>query len=221
MYMRLRKIPFVEEKIQDMFGLVDVPMLTKCGGWDGIFENDKPIHLELGSGRGHFIIGMAKSRPEINFVGLERVSSVIYSALAANQKAPLGNLRFILDDVDRLEFYFGNHRIERIFLNFSDPWPKVRHAKRRLFHRKYLEIYRRILVGSGEIHMRTDNEDLFEYSLDELATTRFSITGITKDLKPDNSQGVYIMTEYEMKYRDKGAAICGLVATSPKEERND
>ena len=218
--MRLRKIPFVEEKIQDMSGLVDVSMLTKYGGWDGIFENDKPIHLELGSGRGHFIIGMAKSRPEINFVGLERVSSVIYSALAANQKAPLRNLRFILDDVDRLEFYFGNHRIERIFLNFSDPWPKVRHAKRRLLHRKYLEIYRRILAPKGEIYMRTDNAALFEYALDELAASGYSISEITKDLKPDN-YGDYIMTEYEMKYRDIGAAICGLVAARPFESRND
>jgi tRNA (guanine-N7-)-methyltransferase len=212
--MRLRKRPEIKEKIKTLSGVIPGVIGERLRSWEEIFGKNQPLHLEIGVGKGAFITQLAGLHPEIHYVGIERVADILYAAARKNQENPLPNLRFLEMDGTALPFYFQPGEVQRIYMNFSDPWPKRRHAKRRLTHRHFLEIYRRILAPLGEIHFKTDDRDFFEFSLNQLAAAGYSMSHITRDLHRSCHPGV-IMTEYEVRFVQMGRTICRLEAYAP------
>lgn len=212
--MRLRRVSHITEKLAALGDrVVSEPEKLK-GKWREKFESNYPLHLELGTGKGTFLARMAEKNPQINYIGLERVPDIIYRAALKNEVARLPNLRLVLADAEHLACYFQANEVDRIYLNFSDPWPKKRHAKRRITHPRFLLVYRHILKEGGEIFLKTDNLDFFEFSLLSLAASGFSLQKITYDLHAGLSEN--IMTEYEQKFASEGKPICRCEAISPK-----
>lgn len=173
---------------------------------ENIFNDNKPLHIEIGMGKGDFIIKMARNNPDINYIGIERYESVLCRALEKIEAIP-DNLRFMCMDAKNLENIFDSV-VDKIYLNFSDPWPKKRHAKRRLTSPIFLNIYNNICKDKVIIEMKTDNKDLFAYSLLTLNNERYLFEDVTLDLKEENS----VTTEYEMKFRGQNITINKLVA---------
>ncbi len=211
--MRLRNIPGAREEVskdERCFGAGDD---TK-GKWSGIFGRKAPLMVEVGMGKGRFIIDMALKYPEFNFLGLERYESVMVKALkkldrmkAEGAEVP-GNIRFFCGDAAYLTDYFENGEIDRLYLNFSDPWPKERHAKRRLESRGFLKIFGNVLKDDGIIEFKTDNEGLFDFALSELEYAGYELLYCTRDLHADSSEMQdNVMTEYEEKFSAKGNKI--------------
>lgn len=211
--MRFRKKPGIREKLTAYDCVFQEPGDRK-GKWAAVFENENPIHLELGTGKGGFVNTMARINPHINYIGVERVPDIIYIALLRFLEEPRDNLRLILADVEEMPQFFAQGEIERIYLNFSDPWPKLRHAKRRLTHVKHLGIYEYLLPKGGQIHLKTDNLNFFEYSLSSFAENGFSLGNITYDLHNSGFMG-NILTEYELKFSSLGQPIYRLEAFTP------
>ena len=206
--MRLRNIPGARDAIAASPWVIHKPE-KKCGLWKSVFENDHPLHLEIGTGKGRFIMQLAQEHPEINYIGIEKYSSVLLRCLEKQEELQLQNLVFIRGDAELLNTYFAEGEIEKIYLNFSDPWPKERHARRRLPSSEYLRRYDRILAQGGVIEFKTDNKDLFEFAVDEVTQSAFEIAQITRDLHNDPVMNVgNIMTEYEEKFSKKGNKIC-------------
>jgi tRNA (guanine-N7-)-methyltransferase len=214
--MRFRKKPDIHEKIKALPGIVSLAEGEPQESWERIFGKKGLLHVEIGMGKGTFITQMARRRPDIHFVGVERVTDILYTAARGNLESPLPNLRFLAMDGADLASGFKAGEVRRIYLNFSDPWPKRRHAGRRLTHRRFLEIYRRILSPLGEIHFKTDDVSFFEFSLKELAASGYSVSRITGDWRyeddPDSAA-----TEYETRFRAMGRSICRLEAYAPPE----
>jgi len=204
--MRLRNKPWASEFIAQHPDLVIRDPKQQKGNWHKIFNNDNPIHIEVGTGKGQFIIGMAKQNPHINYVGIELYQSVIVSALKKLVEEPLPNVKLININANDLMDVFEKNEVERIYLNFSDPWPKNRHEKRRLTYKAFLDIYKNILVDGGEIHFKTDNQGLFEYSLKSFSEYGLLLTFVSLDLHNSDFEG-NIMTEYEEKFSKKGQRI--------------
>lgn len=168
------------------------------------FENNNPVYLEVGMGKGDFLIQMSKEFPDINFIGMEKFSSVACVAIKKLEKENLSNVRIIVMDVaDSTELL--NKYIDRIYLNFSDPWPKDRHAKRRLTHENQLKVYDKLFKGENEIIMKTDNDDLFNYSVESFSNYGYEIVELIKDLH--STDKFNIKTEYENKFSNKGFKI--------------
>lgn len=217
--MRLRHKPWAKDKINENNHIIIPDPLEQKGSWHKLFGNDNPIHVEIGSGKGQFIVGMAKQNPDVNFIGIEKFDSVIISALDKVLESGLANVKLLNKDAQHLEEFFAENELERVYLNFSDPWPKKRHEKRRLTFRAFLERYEKIMVDGGEIHLKTDNRQLFEYSL-----VSFSQYGmLLKDVKLDlhHSEGAdNVMTEYEEKFSQQGLSIyrCEATFQSGKEQ---
>lgn len=172
--------------------------------WNSLFLNDQPIYLEVGMGKGDFIIKMAQEYPNINFIGIEKYTSVIVRAVKKLEGIDLPNLRLINGDANNLGSYFG-HEISRIYLNFSDPWPKKRNAKRRLTSEYYLSIYDEIFKSKGEILQKTDNEGLFLSSILSLSQHGYVFNDMAFDLWATDK--VYAETEYEHKFKNMGVKI--------------
>ena len=172
--------------------------------WHQLFNNDNPIHIEIGMGKGDFIIENAKRYPNINFIGIEKYDSVIVRAIQKSNELELNNLKIIRMDASRLNEIFDKE-IDTIYLNFSDPWPKDRHAKRRLTSPRFLERYDKILKNKNIIIMKTDNNSLFEYSLETLKEHGYTLSNVTRDLHKDKDN--IITTEYEDKFTSKGIKI--------------
>ena len=174
--------------------------------WNDIFDNDKPIYIEIGMGKGDFIFQNACNYPDINFIGIEKYPSVLAAAInkIKQKEKKVTNLRLMRYDAIELEKVFSENEVDKIFLNFSDPWPKSRHAKRRLTSNKFLDVYRKILVDDGVIEFKTDNRSLFEYSLISLNQYPMDLEYVSLDLhnSPENESN--IMTEYERKFCTKG-----------------
>ncbi|MDR1206412.1 MAG: tRNA (guanosine(46)-N7)-methyltransferase TrmB [Peptococcaceae bacterium] len=212
--MRLRKKPDIHEKIRTLPGIVSLAEGEQPEGWERIFGKKGLLHVEIGMGKGAFITQMARRRPDVHFVGVERVADILYTAARGNVENPLPNLRFLVMDGADLAFGFKEGEVQRIYLNFSDPWPKRRHAGRRLTHRRFLEIYRRILSPLGEIHFRTDDGNFFEFSLKELAASGYSVSKITRDWRHEDDPDM-AATEYEARFREMGRPICRLEAYAP------
>lgn len=204
--MRLRHKPWAKDMIKSYPNIiVPVPESMK-GRWSSAFEIDQPIHIEVGTGKGKFITEMARAYPQINFIGIELYDSVIVSALQRLVEADLPNVKLLQVNAAKLTEYFAPGEVSRIYLNFSDPWPKNRHEKRRLTYRSFLEIYESILVDQGEIHLKTDNQSFFEYSLISFSQYGLLLKEISLDLHNSNFEG-NIMTEYEEKFSKQGNRI--------------
>ncbi|KZE52336.1 tRNA (guanine-N7)-methyltransferase [Brevibacillus parabrevis] len=204
--MRLRNIPGAEAALREYPTFVDSPLSYK-GRWKERFGNDNPIHVEIGCGKGRFINTLAKRYPDTNFIAIELKAEVVLRALQRTEYEAIPNLAFVQFDASKLSELFADHEIARIYLNFSDPWPKTRHAKRRLTYASFLNNYRQVLSQDGEIHMKTDNEKLFEFSLNQFAAERFQMKNITFDLHQSKLAEENVMTEYEERFSSRGQRI--------------
>lgn len=212
--LRLRYVEGGHERLQNHDKVITKPEEYK-GRWGRLFQNNNPIHVEFGSGRGGFIVGMAEKNKNINYLAFERNSKVIIRGLNKLSEKPDENFYFVHSDIKKVEEIFNDNEVERVHLNFSDPWPKKRHAKRRLTYRKFLALYKKILVPKGELHFKTDNNGLFDFSIEELNEAGWKINMVTRDLHNSEYVKGNVMTEYEEKFVKKGQAINKLIATVP------
>ena len=218
--MRLRRKPWVDEAIHEFDDFVTSEGAKlgeeQKGHWAEKFGREAPLHVELGCGKGDFISQMAERCPEINFVGIEMQQTVLYTAAKKVAEKGLKNVRLLVFDINHIEEIFAPGEVARFYINFCDPWPKKRHAKRRLTYRSFLEKYRNLLASGGEIHFKTDNRPLFDFSLGEFEYARLAVRDISYDLhgknRPDN-----IMTEYERKFSGFGEKINRCEVIFPQE----
>ena len=209
--MRLRNVPGARETIIENQFSIQQPEQMK-GKWAEVFQNDHPIHIEVGMGKGQFIIEMARRNPEVNYIGIEKYSSVLVRAVEKLEDFEQDNLRLIRMDAENIEEVFDKDEVDRIYLNFSDPWPKDRHAKRRLTSTRFLERYNNILTPEGRVMFKTDNKDLFDFSLEQVEEAGWILENHTYDLHHSEYNEENVMTEYEEKFSAKGNPICRLVA---------
>ena len=215
--MRLRNIPRADGVIKSHPMVVQDTQKSR-GNWKNIFGNDRPVYLEIGMGKGRFLMNMAKEHPLVNFVGIERYSSVLLRALEkydTEEYKDLQNIRFLCMDATEIENVFNQGEIWKIYLNFSDPWPKARHARRRLTSRTFLDRYAKILPPGGNLEFKTDNTELFRFSLEEIREKEgWRLDKYTYDLhRNDEMNQGNIMTEYEEKFSSLGNPINKLIAT--------
>ena len=206
--MRLKNVKGANEIIEKGTYYVDNPYQYKCS-WNKYFNNNNPIYVEIGMGKGDFIIENALRYKDINFIGIEKYDSVIVRAIQKSNELELDNLKIIRVDANRLEEIFDKE-IDTIYLNFSDPWPKERHAKRRLTSNIFLDIYSKIFRDRNRIVMKTDNINLFNYSLESLTEYGYDI--VYKTNKLDCLDEDNIMTEYEKRFYNLGVNINKLEA---------
>ena len=207
--MRLKNVKGANEIIIKGRYYVEDPYINK-GNWNKVFNNDNPIYIEIGMGKGKFIIENAVMYPDINFIGIEKYDSVLVRAIQKSNELELNNLKLVRMDAKRIEEVF-DHEVDRIYLNFSDPWPKDRHYKRRLTSYVFLDKYEHIFKNNKYIIMKTDNIDLFNFSLESLTNHGYNIEFMTNDLHSLNNVD-NIMTEYEEKFSNKGIKINKLIA---------
>lgn len=215
--MRLRNIPRADGVIKSHPMVVQDTQKSR-GNWKNIFGNDRPVYLEIGMGKGRFLMNMAKEHPLVNFVGIERYSSVLLRALEkydTEEYKDLQNIRFLCMDATEIENVFNQGEIWKIYLNFSDPWPKARHARRRLTSGTFLDRYAKILPPGGNLEFKTDNTELFRFSLEEIREKEgWRLDKYTYDLhRNDEMNQGNIMTEYEEKFSSLGNPINKLIAT--------
>ncbi|MBM7585028.1 tRNA (guanine-N7-)-methyltransferase [Bacillus pakistanensis] len=204
--MRLRHKPWAGEKLGQYPQYAIADPETHKGNWAEVFGNPNPIHIEVGTGKGQFVTEMARANPDINYIGIELYDSVIITALDRLIEAELPNVKLLNVNAKDLKEYFEKGDVDRVYLNFSDPWPKNRHEKRRLTYKDFLKLYEEILVDEGEIHFKTDNQGLFEYSLQSFSHYGLLLTYLSLDLHKSEFEG-NIMTEYEEKFSAKGQRI--------------
>lgn len=206
--MRLKNVPGSRDVIAKSNLVIHEPEKEK-GNWSRIFGNHYPIHIEVGMGKGKFIYEMAGLHPEINYIGIEKYSSVLLRAIQKMEEKPLNNLRFIRMDAEGIAEVFAKDEVDRIYLNFSDPWPKDRHAKRRLPSREFLARYDKFLKKDGVLEFKTDNRDLFDFAIEELPEAGWRAEKVTYDLHHDEEMAEgNIMTEYEERFSSMGNPIC-------------
>lgn len=209
--MRARKKKHTAERLELCGDIVVKNAEGNAGLWSQIFNNTNPCHLEIGCGKGSFIVEMAKRNPNINFIALEKIGDIL--VMAAEEALPLSlqNLRFVNSDAMFLPYMFQKGELSVIYLNFSDPWPSSKKIKKRLTHKDFALSYKKILNKKGEIHLKTDNKDLFEFSLEELSHCGFYLKDITFDLH-NSSFKENVLTEYEKKFLEQGLPIHRAVA---------
>lgn len=215
--MRLRNIAGSREVIAESSFTVKDPQ-EKKGLWrKEVFGNEGRIHLEIGMGKGRFLMDMAALNPDINYVGIEKYSSVLLRAIQKQEQLLLPNVRFIRMDAEDITEVFDRAEIDRIYLNFSDPWPKDRHAKRRLPSRQFLARYDEILIPDGVVEFKTDNRELFGFALEEVPAAGWDLDQVTYDLHNDEvmSKG-NVMTEYEERFVGLGNPICKYIISRKK-----
>ena len=180
---------------------------SRKGHWRELFGNDNPIHIEIGMGKGQFLMTLASQNPDINYVGIERVPTVLYKALKKQEELKLPNIRLMAFNADEINEVFEKDEVERIYLNFSDPWPKDRHALRRLTSPRFLKLYDEFLKKDGFIEFKTDNRSLFDYSLEAAVEAGWKTRDVTYDLHNSEYAEGNIMTEYEEKFSSMGVPI--------------
>lgn len=214
--MRLRNIPGADDVIMRHPLAVKEEKNYK-GKWNTVFERQNPIHIEIGMGKGQFLLTLAKRNPDINYIGIERYSSVLLRALEkfdTEEFCDLKNIRFICMDAMELPEVFKCGEVDKIYLNFSDPWPKARHARRRLTSTVFFEQYDKVLAKEGTVEFKTDNRSLFEFSLEQVEEAGWRLVAHTFDLHHDDEMNVgNVMTEYEEKFSSMGNPIHKLIAT--------
>ena len=209
--MRLRNIPGADDAILNSEYCIKNPEEQK-GHWQDCFDKVQPLHIEIGMGKGRFIMDMAALHPDINYIGIERYSSVLLRALQKMEIEPPPNIRFLCMDASIITEVFDKEEVAKIYLNFSDPWPKDRHARRRLTSPPFMAVYDQILQKDGRVEFKTDNQDLFSYSLEAIPEAGWRITEYTRDLHHSEMAEGNVMTEYEAKFSAQGKPICKLVA---------
>ena len=204
--MRVRKRKGAEEHLANHPQYVILEPEAAKGKWHELFGNDNPIHIEVGSGKGAFITGMAQQNPNINYIGIDIQLSVLSYALDKVLASGAENVKLLRVDGSSLTNYFEDGEVDMMYLNFSDPWPKSRHEKRRLTYKTFLDTYKQILPENGEIHFKTDNRGLFEYSLASFSQYGMVLNKVWLDLHASDYEG-NVMTEYERKFSEKGQVI--------------
>ncbi len=209
--MRLRNIKGSREVVAAHAYVVQEPETLK-GKWNTIFGNDHPIHAEIGMGKGKFIMQLAARNPQINYIGIEKYSSVLLRALEKRNEVELPNLYFIRFDAEYINDIFAPEELSGVYLNFSDPWPKDRHARRRLTSREFLARYDKCLKKEGEVIFKTDNRPLFEFSLEEAKEAGWELKDVTFDLHHSEFAEGNVMTEYEERFSALGNPIHKLIA---------
>ncbi len=215
--MRLRRKPWIDEAIQDFRDFLWLKMpLDMAGHWREHILGQGPLWVELGTGKGQFVTGLAAANPQVNIVGLELQRGVLYYAGKKVAAAELKNVRLVEFDIEKVDEAFATGEIDRIYINFCDPWPKARHAKRRLTHRRFLEKYQKLLAPGGEVHFKTDNRDLFFFSKEEWEASGWRLREVTEDLHAAEP-AENVRTEYETKFAAKGNPIYRLIAVKPEE----
>lgn len=205
--MRLRNVKGSRETIAANEFVVHDEESMK-GKWREFFGNDNPIHIEIGMGKGRFIMDMARENPGINYIGIEKFSSVLVRAIEKQSEEKLTNLVFIRMDAEYIENVFEKGEVDYIYLNFSDPWPKDRHAKRRLTSVQFLARYINIMSDAAGITFKTDNRPLFDFSLEQIDEAGWSKEKVTFDLHNSEYNEGNVMTEYEQRFSDMGNPIC-------------
>ena len=220
--MRMRKKKNLEERLNNVLDILYISNISDRNfntaknekdyiDFDLFFAKEQPLYLEIGCGKGKFAVEFAKKNPDINLLAVEKTGNVIVEACEKAKKAELDNLRFIKCGAEYLEKYIKEHSIERIFLNFSCPFPKKAYASHRLTHARFLEIYKNILKEGAEIHQKTDNIHFFEFSLESFSNNGFAFKNISLDLHKSDFEG-NIETEYEQKFASLGFPIYRLEA---------
>lgn len=214
--MRLRNIPGSREYIAQNDYVIHDPEQKK-GKWHEVFGNHNPIHIEIGMGKGQFITKLAMQNPNINYIGIEKYSSVLLRAIEKREEYEGTNLYFLRFDAEYITDVFAPEEVDRIYLNFSDPWPKDRHAKRRLTSKEFLARYDQFLKKEGYVAFKTDNRSLFDFSLEEVDLAGWKLRDVTFDLHHSEYVEGNIMTEYEERFSSMGNPIHRLVAYREKE----
>ena len=215
--MRLKNVPGSREAIAESEYTIKNETEMK-GRWHELFGNNNPIHIEIGMGKGSFIMEMARRNPDINYIGIEKYSSVLIRAVEKRVQEPeMKNLFFIRMEAEYIGDVFEKGEVAYIYLNFSDPWPKDRHAKRRLTSRQFLARYETILAEDGGVTFKTDNVSLFDFSLEEVEAAGWKLLNSTRDLHNSEYNEGNVMTEYQKKFSEMGNPICRLMAV-PAEE---
>lgn len=209
--MRLRNVKGSRETIAESRYTIDSPESYK-GKWNEVFNNNNPIYIEVGMGKGKFITTLATMNPEINYIGIEKYSSVLVRAIEKRQQLDISNLFFIRMDAENICDIFDKDEVSRIYLNFSDPWPKDRHAKRRLTSKEFFARYDKILKNDGIVEFKTDNNMLFDFSLEQIPMADWEIISSTRDLHHSEMNNGNVMTEYEEKFSSAGNKINKLIA---------
>ncbi|MBP1968933.1 tRNA (guanine-N7-)-methyltransferase [Virgibacillus natechei] len=204
--MRQRYKPWADDFLENNNHIVLGSPYENKGDWKSIFGNDNPVHIEIGTGKGQFIVGMAKQFPNINFVGIELEKSVIVTAAQKVLDSGLDNIALLNENAENIQEIFADNEVATIYLNFSDPWPKNRHEKRRLTFHTFLKQYQAILEPTGEIVFKTDNKGLFEYSLVSFSKFGLIVEEVRLDLH-EYEDPLNVMTEYEEKFSAKGQPI--------------
>jgi len=223
--MRLRNIPYAKDVLAASSDVIKNETNYR-GKWSQeVFGNTHPLHIEIGMGKGQFLTKLAMRNPDINYVGIERYSSVLLraveklDALRSQESIELPNIRFVCMDAADIAEVFAPEEVDRIYLNFSDPWPKSRHARRRLTSNEYFERYDKVLISGGRVEFKTDNRGLFDFSVETLQESKiWKMTECTYDLHHDAAMNIgNIMTEYEEKFSSMNNPICKLIAMRKSE----
>ncbi len=209
--MRMRKKAHLEERMERQSALLVEDPTRHKGRWRELLPGCREVRLELGCGKGRFTVETAKGEPDVLFVAVERVADAMVMAMERADQAGLSNIRFIDADARGLGDWFASGEVARVYLNFSDPWPSSQQAKRRLTHPDFLRLYAQVLAAGGQIHFKTDNKDLFEWSLFQFPKAGYALEQVTRDLHATGVNGV--MTDYEEKFYNEGKPICRCVAT--------
>ena len=209
--MRLRNVKGSRETIAaNPYVIKDAE--EKKGKWRELFDNDHPIHLEIGMGKGKFLMQLAQDNPDINYIGIEKYSSVLVRALEKREEYEGDNVYFLRMDAEDIPNIFAEEEIDQIYLNFSDPWPKDRHAKRRLTSKEFFARYNQILKKDGVVIFKTDNRDLFDFSLEQVPLAGWKLKNHTFDLHNSEYVEGNVLREYETRIDNEGKPICRLVA---------
>ena len=216
--MRLRNKPWAKDALAAHPEMVIQDPTQWKGRWHERFGNSNPIHIEIGSGKGQFVSGMARQNPNINYIGIEIQESVLVVALEKALAADVSNLQLLHVNGGQVTDYFEDGEVDQIYLNFSDPWPKKRHAKRRLTHESFLVGYEKVLPPFGELHFKTDNRGLFEYSLASFSQFGLVLKQVWLDLHQVEFPG-NVMTEYEEKFSAKGHPIYRVEVIFPQDRK--
>ena len=198
--LRTRNKPWIPGALRDLTDIMLPEPAQYKGHWNQLFGNDHPIYLELGMGKGQFLTSLAADNPGLNFIGMEVQEQIIYYGTTLIKEQNLSNIKLLNENVNILGELFGPQEVGRIFINFCDPWPKLRHGRRRLTHRGFLQTYKKILKPESLVCFKTDNQDLFNFSLEEFKEAGYQLKNLTSDLHQSKLNETNILTEYEAKF---------------------